>query len=51
MDWYTENLLHAFTKFRAIAEYWIAAQKIPADIQFNTTVMLLGRKNIHYSSL
>ena len=31
-------------KFRVMAEYWIATQKIPIGIQFNTTVMILHKE-------
>ena len=43
MDSYAENQLKACTCFCTLAEYSIAAQKIP-PINLNTIVLILGKK-------
>ena len=44
MNWHVENKLQSYTYFHAIAVYWIASQRIPVEIHFNTIVMILSQE-------
>ena len=50
-EWDAENQLLAFTKCRAMDEYWIAAHEIPTKVQFTTSIMIFGEEgHAHFLS-
>ena len=44
MDWNVERQPETFTRFCAMADLWIAAQKISTEIQFTTIILTLGKE-------